>query len=44
MADKTKPDARTDENYNQYILNWYESPKSFNKEIGSTFKKLLGNL
>jgi formylglycine-generating enzyme required for sulfatase activity len=42
MADKTKPDARTDENYNQYILNWYESPKSFNKEIGSTFKNYWG--
>ena len=42
MANQTLQDARTDENYNQYILNWYESPKSFNKSIGSTFKNYWG--
>ncbi len=42
MADEKKRDARTDTNYNQYILNWYESPKSFNKQIGSTFRNYWG--
>lgn len=38
MANKTMPDARTLKNYNKYILSWYEKPKTFNQEIGSTFK------
>ncbi len=38
MANETMPDARTLETYNEYILSWYEKPKTFNNEIGSTFK------
>ena len=38
MANETLPDARTVETYNEYILSWYEKPKTFNNEIGSTFK------
>lgn len=42
MANEKKADARTIESYNQYILEWYEAPKSFNKPIGSTFKNFWG--
>ncbi|WP_026777433.1 formylglycine-generating enzyme family protein [Polaribacter sp. Hel_I_88] len=38
MANKTKPDARSLKNYNEFILSWYEKPKTFNQSIGSTFK------
>lgn len=38
MADEKVPDARTIKTYNEYILSWYEKPKTFNNEIGSTFK------
>ncbi len=38
MANKTLPDARKIKTYNEYILSWYEKPKTFNNEIGSTFK------
>ncbi len=38
MADQTMPDARKSETYNEYILGWYEKPKTYNKTIGSTFK------
>ena len=38
MANKSLPDARKLKDYNQYILSWYEKPKTFNNEIGSTFK------
>lgn len=38
MANKTMPDARTLKNYNKYILSWYEKPKTYNQEIGSTFE------
>jgi len=38
MANEKMPDARRLENYNQYILSWYEKPKTFNNEIGSSFK------
>ncbi|MGB1308348.1 MAG: formylglycine-generating enzyme family protein [Oceanihabitans sp.] len=38
MANKTKADARTLESYNEYILGWYEKPKTFNNKVGSTFK------
>ncbi|WP_199269174.1 formylglycine-generating enzyme family protein [Polaribacter sp. L3A8] len=38
MANKTIPDARREEAYNQFILSWYEKPKTFNQTIGSTFK------
>ena len=38
MANKTMPDARSLKNYNEFILSWYEKPKTFNQTIGSTFK------
>ncbi len=42
MSDQNKPDARKDSTYNQYILGWYESPKTFEKEVGQTFKNYWG--
>lgn len=38
MANEKMPDARGLKEYNEYILSWYEKPKTFNNEIGSTFK------
>jgi formylglycine-generating enzyme required for sulfatase activity len=38
MANKNTKDARKIKNYNEYILGWYEKPKTFNNEVGSTFK------
>jgi len=42
MANEKLQDARTLKNYNEYILSWYEKPKTFNNEIGSTFKNYWG--
>ncbi|WP_241507289.1 formylglycine-generating enzyme family protein [Aquimarina sediminis] len=42
MADKQTADARKKETYNQFILEWYETPKTFNNTIGSTFKNYWG--
>lgn len=42
MADKTSKDARKKENYNQYILDWYSKPNSYNLPVGSTFKNYWG--
>lgn len=42
MADEDTPDARVKESYNQKILSWYESPKTFENNIGSTFKNYWG--
>ena len=42
MADENIADARKIATYNQYILEWYETPKSFNNPIGSTFKNYWG--
>ncbi|WP_339840946.1 formylglycine-generating enzyme family protein [uncultured Maribacter sp.] len=42
MADETTADARKKESYNQSILDWYEAPKSLEKNIGSTFKNYWG--
>jgi len=42
MADSKHLDARKRESYNQYILDWYEQPKSKNQVIGSTFKNYWG--
>lgn len=38
MANESVPDARKVENYNEYILGWYEKPRTFNNDIGTTFK------
>ncbi|MEE9360994.1 MAG: formylglycine-generating enzyme family protein [Cellulophaga sp.] len=37
MADENLADARKRKTYNQFILSWYEKPKTFKNEIGSTF-------
>ncbi len=42
MANENKPDAREEESYNQYILNWYESPNTYKNKIGETFKNYWG--
>ena len=42
MADEHKQDAREDSTYNQYILSWYEAPKTFSNEVGQTFKNYWG--
>lgn len=42
MANEELPDARTLKEYNEYILSWYEKPKTFNNEIASTFKNYWG--
>lgn len=42
MADGKRTDARKNESYNQYILDWYEKPKEKHPEIGSTFKNYWG--
>lgn len=42
MANEDLADARAIDSYNQYILEWYETPKSFNNPIGSTFKNFWG--
>lgn len=42
MADQTTPDARTKESFNQFILDWYEKPKTYSNEIGSTYKNYWG--
>ena len=42
MADQNSPDARKKETYNQLILDWYETPRTFNNSIGSTFKNYWG--
>jgi formylglycine-generating enzyme len=42
MANEKLPDARKLKTYNEFILSWYEKPKTFNNEIGSTFKNYWG--
>lgn len=42
MADEKTADARKNEDYNQKILDWYEAPRSFDKEVGATFKNYWG--
>ena len=42
MANEELADARTLKTYNEFILSWYEKPKTFNNEIGSTFKNYWG--
>lgn len=42
MADEKVADARNRESYNQQILDWYETPRTFEKKIGSTFKNYWG--
>ena len=42
MANQKLPDARTLKTYNEYILGWYEKPRTFDNTIGSTFKNYWG--
>lgn len=42
MADVKNVDARTKEEFNKYILSWYEKPKTFLSPVGSTFKNYWG--
>lgn len=42
MANQKLSDARTLKTYNEYILGWYEKPRTFNNTIGSTFKNYWG--
>ena len=42
MADKSRLDARTKEEFNSYILAWYEKPKTYTNPVGQTFKNYWG--
>jgi formylglycine-generating enzyme required for sulfatase activity len=42
MSNENQIDARTIESYNQYVLEWYETPKTFNNPVGQTFKNYWG--
>ncbi|MGO3184269.1 MAG: formylglycine-generating enzyme family protein [Aequorivita sp.] len=42
MANEDVEDARKIPSYNQYILNWYEAPRTYNKPVGETFKNYWG--
>ena len=42
MADEVVPDARKLEDYNQFILSWYEAPHTFKNTVGGTFKNYWG--
>ncbi|WP_425554249.1 formylglycine-generating enzyme family protein [Flavobacterium ginsengiterrae] len=42
MADEKRIDARTKKEFNEYILSWYEKSKTYENEIGKTFKNYWG--
>jgi sulfatase modifying factor 1 len=42
MADENRIDARTKEEFNKYILAWYEKPKTYTNPVGKTFKNYWG--
>lgn len=42
MANETLIDARKLEAYNKFILKWYETPRTYNNSIGSTYKNYWG--
>ncbi|PWA04661.1 formylglycine-generating enzyme family protein [Flavobacterium psychrotolerans] len=42
MADEKRADARSKEEFNNYILSWYEKPKTFVNPVGKTFKNYWG--
>jgi formylglycine-generating enzyme len=42
MANETTPNAQLDSSFNQKIIEGYELPKTYKKEIGSTFKNYWG--
>ncbi|WP_264564442.1 formylglycine-generating enzyme family protein [Flavobacterium sp. N3904] len=42
MADEKRTDARNKEQFNRYILSWYEKPKTYSNPVGHTFKNYWG--
>ena len=42
MASETKPNAQADSLFNQQIIEGYETPKTYTKLVGSTFKNYWG--
>ena len=42
MADEKRIDARSKEEFNKYILSWYEKPKTYSNPVGKTFKNYWG--
>ncbi len=42
MADEKRSDARTKEEFNKYILSWYEKSNTYANPIGHTFKNYWG--
>lgn len=42
MADEKTIDARTKKEFNNYILSWYEKSKTYENEVGKTFKNYWG--
>lgn len=42
MADEKRSDARTKEEFNKYILSWYEKSKTYLNPVGKTFKNYWG--
>lgn len=42
MADEKRIDARTKEEFNKYIMSWYEKPKAYANPVGHTFKNYWG--
>ncbi len=42
MADEKRTDARTREEFNKYILGWYEKNNTYTNSVGKTFKNYYG--
>jgi len=42
MAGEQNMDARTSEDYNQYILSWYETARTYLNPVGSGMKNVYG--
>ena len=42
MADEKRKDARTREEFNKYILGWYEKNNTYQNSVGKTFKNYYG--
>jgi formylglycine-generating enzyme required for sulfatase activity len=42
MADEKRSDARTKQEFNKFILSWYEKPNSSSNEVGHTYKNYWG--
>jgi sulfatase modifying factor 1 len=42
MADEKGIDARSKEEFNKYIMSWYEKPKTYLNPVGQTFRNYWG--